>query len=470
MTTSTRAAWLLLTLACGDPTPTRAPANPANATAVRPAEADVSAPRAADPPVDAPPVVVFAVLDTFRADHTSLCGYERPTTPTLQEIVNRGAVHTCRAYSPAPWTHPSHASYFTGRSVVEHHAVWVTDSSVSINPVTRVRPLDDGFVTLAERFEAAGYQTLAVSANMIITPPTGLLQGFSHIATAEESYALRGDKFFRRVEAELAKLDKTRPLFLFLNLYDAHDPYPPIPKGVRWVPHQPIENLYPNQHDPNHDYVKFIKGTGSKVEDARLLRRIRNGYDWGMHQADAGLGASLQHLIDQGWTEKGWRVVITSDHGEFLGEHRLLRHGGFVHEPVVNVPLLAYDSTRPMPALPEPAAAIWAYDLLLAGALPATSPPVHAVSEPNERDVLIGTLSGALWGGDDKLLCTDHQPGRYDLATDPRELRRLPVAGHPMEGSLRALCDDVNTLHHLPPPDGDDEGLIKALQAVGYME
>jgi arylsulfatase A-like enzyme len=459
-----RAAILaLLTAACWGRTPEVRPKDEAKA------EARTEAVRPEGPPTG-PPVVIFAVLDTVRADHTSLCGYERPTTPTLEEMVKKGAVHTCRAYSPAPWTHPSHASFFTGRSVVEHNAIWVSNSAVNINQVTRVRPLEDSFLTVAERFRDAGYQTVAITANMIVTGPSGLLQGFDTTAIAEEAYALRGGKHLAKMKEVFATLDPNKPLFLFLNFYDAHDPYPAIPDGIKWVPEQEMENLHPNQHDEDHPYYRYVKGLSDPGEERAFLRRVRNGYDWGIHRADAGLGAAFEMLIEGGWLQKGFRAVVTADHGELLGEHRLLRHGGFLYEPVVKVPLLYYDSTAAtQPTLPEPASGIWVHDLLLYGQVPQYGPPVHAVSEPNERDVLIGSLGAAIWSDDDKILCTDGERGRYDLKEDPDELHRTPLARHPLVPQLRELCGKVDEMYKLPPP-ADNPELIKALQAVGYME
>src|SRR5512138_3439180 len=66
------------------------------------------------------PNVVFVVLDTVRADHASLCGYERPTTPNLEQLAKLGATFSCDAYAPGSWTLPSHASFFTGVDVATH--------------------------------------------------------------------------------------------------------------------------------------------------------------------------------------------------------------------------------------------------------------------------------------------------------------------------------------------------------------
>ena len=68
------------------------------------------------------PTVILVVLDTVRADHLSVCGYSRPTTPFLASLLQKGAHISCGGVSPAAWTVPSHASLFTGVDVPTHHA------------------------------------------------------------------------------------------------------------------------------------------------------------------------------------------------------------------------------------------------------------------------------------------------------------------------------------------------------------
>lgn len=422
--------------------------------------------------LDAPQVVVFAVMDTVRADHTSLCGYDRPTTPVLEAIVKeRGASYACKAYSPAPWTHPSHATFFTGRSVVEHAAIWVTESDVRINPVTRVRPLDERYETVSELFDRAGYQTIAVSANMIVTRASGLLQGFDKVEVAKEALGLRGDRFLRKLKSVMKDVKKDKPVFLFLNFYDAHDPYPSIPKGVKWLPEQELVNLHPNQHETKHDYYRFVKGMMEEGESDAFLSKVTAGYDWGVHMADTNLGNVMSWLGEDGWLDKGLRLVVTSDHGEYLGEHNLLRHGGFLHEPVVNVPMLFLDTTmKKQTPLPEPFSGQAVYSLLVNGKIPVDLPPTHAVSEPNEHDVQVGALGGVIWGGTDKVGCIGGERSSWDLADDPGELSRKPSDGHPLSDDLDVLCGRIDDMYSLPPPKESSDDMMEALKAVGYME
>ena len=134
-----------------------------------------------------PPHVVLVVLDMLRADRLSLCGATRPTTPNLSRLRDEGGAATsCRAYAPGTWTLPSHASFFTGEEVPVHGADSLLDptdkESVSLWG-DHVRPLGQGLPTLAERLGTAGYRTVLVSGNPIVSKwaATGLTRGFDTV-------------------------------------------------------------------------------------------------------------------------------------------------------------------------------------------------------------------------------------------------------------------------------------------------
>ncbi len=128
------------------------------------------------PPADAPNVLVI-VLDTVRADHLSLYGYPRPTSPTLMRLAERG-IRFDEARATAPWTLPSHASMFTGRWPYELGVQWMT-------------PLRNHFPTLAEYLGARGYATAGFVANtMYCSSETGLDHGFTHY----EDYVLNWER------------------------------------------------------------------------------------------------------------------------------------------------------------------------------------------------------------------------------------------------------------------------------------
>lgn len=419
-----------------------------------------------------PQVVLLMVLDTVRADHTSLCGYDRPTTPSLQALQRLGASTTCQAYAPAPWTLPSHASYFTGKSVQDHATMFVANSDVSINATITARPLSADFETLAETFRARGYQTLAISGNSILNEPSGLLQGFDVKNVSTNGMSLRGRALGNALREALATMDKERPLFVFVNSYDAHDPYPAVPPGLDWLPPQPRGRLDAYTKDPKNPYFAFIKGLMPEAEQPPFLRGLTDTYDFGVAYADAQVGVIVGTLNKEGWMNGGYRLLITSDHGEFLGEHGLLRHCGFVWEPVVRVPMVFVDSTRRTKfVFPEPLSAIHAYHLVRDGHLPDALIPPHTISEKNPDDILVGTIAGAVWGADGKkAVCVEGASSAYDLRADPSEAHPLPLStvdGGPMPGDLRSVCEGIEALHRLPVPSVD-ASLTAALKAMGY--
>ena len=134
-------------------------------------------PRAA---ADSPNVLVV-VIDTVRADHLSLYGYPRKTSPHLDAIAKRGVVFE-NDIAASPWTLGSHASMLTGRYPHEHGV----DHEVA---------LDHRYPTLPEIFDEHGYRTGGFSANLsYFTRPTGLARGFLHF---DDYFYSAGDMFFR---------------------------------------------------------------------------------------------------------------------------------------------------------------------------------------------------------------------------------------------------------------------------------
>ncbi|MCB9666074.1 MAG: sulfatase-like hydrolase/transferase [Alphaproteobacteria bacterium] len=416
-------------------------------------------------PPGPPQTVVLVVMDTVRADHTSLCGHDRPTTPRLDALAaRRGAVHACRAYSPAPWTHPSHASLLTGAPVEEHGAVW-TSEGTKVSPWMAVRPLAEEAVTLPEELAAAGYQTALVSANPVLAQDGGLLQGFEQVRVAARPLELRGERFPPVLAEVLDAVDAERPLLLVVNLYDAHDPYPGTDGSLPWGGRAPAVMLVDLNGRITSTFRGFIGGTLHPDTEEAFLLSVRDGYDAGIHAADANLGAVLDALQARGRLADA-RVVVTSDHGELLGEHRLLRHGGFLWEEVERVPVVAWDSRRPLPALPEPLAGRAVHALLRDGRLPDL--PVTAVSD-NPGNVEVGVVGGALWEGTRKGVVADGRVVVTDLARDPREIAGMEaLEGDAMVAPLRALAERVEAVRAEGVPER--KGLGEALRAVGYVE
>ena len=266
------------------------------------------------------PNVLLIILDSVRAISMSLYGYTQPTTPNLDRWAERGAVFDL-AIVTAPWTLPSHASMFTGRWPHELSTGWFS-------------ALDDQHPTIAEAFRDRGYYTAALTANYFYTTrETGLHRGFLHFDARPISFkqvllssvpgqALEAilvghsvsERFSDRKNAERLTTDalnwidanESRPCFLFLNYFDAHQPY------------QAAE--------------RFRTRFGRH-------RANRGGYDAALATMDQQVDRLLSELARRG-TLENTIVVITSDHGETFGEHGLRGHGHSLYLPLLQVPLV----------------------------------------------------------------------------------------------------------------------------------
>ena len=417
----------------------------------------------------AEPTVVFVVMDTVRADRTSLCGYGRPTTPTLERLVELGASYACRSHSPSTWTLPSHASFMTGRDLHEHHAGGGGSQPLNWGSVT---PLGARWPTLAEEMSGRGYQTLLLSGNPVVEERMGLTRGFDHVMSAEDFSEMHDCRLAAYLEHMLddADLDLRQPLFAFVNIADPHSPWTEIPEGVGFVP--PREGLVAEP-----DGKRYERGKMNETEAAQWLAHLSDVYDFALWRADRSLALALDALRKRGWLDRGYRLVITSDHGEYLGEHQLIEHGRpHFYEPVTRVPLL-YLSSENAVELPPDAPAIVAHALAGDGVLPDPLPPRRA-STFRSKSQASGPVppcshsTAALWSGTSKLSANGGQVVRFDLAADPEEVRPVAADDDPAAGELIEYCRALD--HAYVSRDAPDAELTAQLQAqlraLGYLE
>ena len=234
---------------------------------------------------------------------------------TLDALAREGVLFSdCVATSNI--TLPSHAALLTG--------VHPRDTSITNNR-TRLGGQAD---TLAGRFQAAGYATLAVtSAKHMNHPWSGLGQGFDRMAwpsverdrSAPESVALL---------REWMQEYRDQPLFIWLHLYDAHRPYEP--PALHTLHH------YPTERDPRSDSLPLPNGPlPPHLKGVRDLDYVRALYQGEVSHLDAELGALLAHeRMAQAI------VAVTGDHGESLGEQGLWWDHVSLYPSVLHVPLL----------------------------------------------------------------------------------------------------------------------------------
>ena len=283
------------------------------------------------------PNVLLIVIDTARADRFSFNGYERDTSPAIAALAEEGAVYE-NAYTPAPWTLPAHASLFTGLFPSAHGA-----------DAGHLR-MDDSHTTLAEAFEGAGYDTVGYIASPWISAAHGFHQGFDNYEEVwrDVGGTERGDMGGRLIASRVKRyLDwradnpdiAIRPFFMFINYFEPHLPYnPPEPERRRFV-QAPIDEAaldrlrrlkFPKE-------IPFI--LGYEQLDPDDVRMLSNLYDGEIAYVDGRIGEIVGMLRRHGILDDTI-VVITSDHGEMIGEHDLLDHKLNVHEPLLRIPLV----------------------------------------------------------------------------------------------------------------------------------
>jgi hypothetical protein len=418
------------------------------------------------------PVAVFIVLDTVRADHLSACGYERPTSPFLEEMFRTATFATCRAYAPAAWTLPSHASFFTGMPVEIHGAnsAAAGEASGKLPWGAHFTPLSADFHTLAEELRASGHRTVLVSANPVLSDPSGLTQGFEHVVVARTFGQLYGAPLGDAVQRELKQVAPDEPLLLVINIADAHNPWLPVPAGLDWLTPQP--GLGPKLN-PKSPLIGYVRGNLSEAEVAQLRNRYTDVYDYAVLRADRTLADVMRAITEAGLLDGPHNLVLTSDHGELLAERESFGHGGHVWEPSVRVPFVLIASDTSPPNLDEPLASMEAYRVLL-GRNTRADPPT-AIGNPRYRlmrffgpgSPQFTHTSVAMWSGMDKLLWQDGEVYRYDLEADPEEQAPIPASNDPRSARLRAIAEQrLRTAGQATVSDD----LAEQLRALGYAD
>lgn len=259
---------------------------------VAPASAEVQAPAA--PPPNAPNVV-WILLDALRAKNLSAYGYARKTTPNLDDLAARGVLfenHSTQGFN----TVDSVPSYMTGR--------YFATPCIGQLPwewASRTPPPDEQLLplTLAEN----GYQTWLVTAHLWMTPETRIWKAFQTpiFVAATEPGAVQAP--MEDLNAEALRLidarDTSRPFFLYLHALDTHFPHRPRPEYAAWLP-EGITEVSPPYDEAEQAYLQGV-------------------YDGDLAYTDWQTGLLLEELGKRGLLQNTI-VVVSSDHGEILGE------------------------------------------------------------------------------------------------------------------------------------------------------
>jgi len=414
------------------------------------------------------PTVVMIVMDTVRADHLSLCGYERATSPRLEAFAAQpGTVHTCRAYAPGSWTLPSHASFFTGLPVDGHGAHMIRGGIDDGQDWLSLRPLDEEAPTLAETLGDAGYQSVLLSANPMLSPEFGLARGFDVVHVAQHFGVLRGAQLERRLRTTLAEdVDPDKPLFLFVNLTEAHVPLQNPAPGHPW---------YTPSDYPDRRRMRRLLGRntlGRHPDPEAASRWFTDLYDVGVQRADQTFGRVIDTLEQTGWLGVPHRITVTSDHGEHLGAFGYFGHGGDTLEPNTRVALVHRQHPVPLPSLPEPFPGVAVHGLVRDGAVPSPLPAAEAIAMPwaekasasNQQTAI--HADAALWEGTRKHRTVGGSHTTVDLVADP--LEQAGTATDPAADAKLGALEARLRMTSGRPAENNPE-VIELLKAAGYM-
>jgi choline-sulfatase len=403
---------------------------------------------AADTPKKNLPDIYLITIDTLRADHVHCYGYEKIATPAIDSLA-RAAARFSQAFTPSPITNTSHTSILTGLLPSSHG---VTDFGI---------PLAASHPTMAELLKRNGYHTAAFIGAIILDSKSlapGLDRGFDfydnfpeHSSTKERwgRVERRGGEVVKRAETWIT-VHPRGPHFVWVHLYDPHDPYEPPP---------PYSAIYKD----------------------RL-------YDGEIAYADSALANFIAFLKAHGLYENS-AVIVVGDHGEGLGEHHEDTHGIFLYDSTIHVPLIV--------KVPGPARAAKVVDaqvrttdilptvldltgIAAASHLDGESLTPYLTGTDSTNRVAIGETDYPLRFGwaplrsvrqDGFKFIEAPRPELYDLHSDPGESNNTYAPWNTRVQQSRALLADVRA--KLPPKAPSSatvgQGTLSELRALGYL-
>ena len=452
----------------------------------------------------APPNVLLIVIDTVRADHLSLYGYPRATSPNIEELAQRGMTYE-QANSAAPYTRPSTASILTGQYPSVHGAITHTDSIAPNIP------------TLAERLQDAGYTTTGIHRNGNVSETFGFGRGFETYGTPDGPFVQRvrrdpereniryvsslDDSLLAEMATPYLKEPET-PFFLYLHLGGAHDPYSPpksFPSFVDGTLTTVADQFYEQPLKPfrkTPPVLRRIELGQLEVSDQTREQMIAL-YDTEIAFADHQVGVLLRELEASGLSENTL-VVVTADHGEEFWDHGGLGHGSSNFEEQLHVPLVIAGPGVKTRSIKEPVSLVDVMPTILdfVGVEAPPGLPGRSLADvlrsprktPAPRSVYAEGLRmitsrgepfffRSVRKGNSKLVLDFLQKRKllFDLDYDPREA--VNRVGED-RGAVQDLLEELTTIHrlnldseYLRPVAAVDvpEELDESLRALGYL-
>jgi arylsulfatase A-like enzyme len=460
----------------------------------------------------------LVVMDTARADGFTPYGAPANATPAIAGLAGSGtSVPTVIA--PSNWTLPSHASMFTGMLPA---SLGLT-SGAKLGPAAGMnsRPLLEARQDriLAGVLRRRGYATSAISTNPWIHEVNGFATGFERFlsirggnrrergeglkqrlrwtAHAWRAWVDDGAADARSILLQWLDEDDRRPFFWFVNLMECHSPYlPPRPyNDLSGVDRIRAAGDAVRYQTPQGIYRACV---GELPVAPAAVDRMRHLYARSITQMDDWIATMLAELDRRGRLDDTM-VVVTSDHGENLGENGLMGHVLSMHDRLIRVPMIfsnpvdapSLASLAQLPSLLAPALGIddhpWHDDLLPGGyavsqvagqaLLPEKESLALSWGVPEEAIRRIASPITCATDGRHRLLRDADGERYYDLETDPLEVSPLASGGVP-PAILHGLRDAVARVDEMtvepPAAEGGSAGdeaadLEERLRTLGYI-
>ena len=270
--------------------------------------------------------IVLITIDTLRADHLSCYGYDRETSPNIDNIANQGILFK-NAIAPSSWTVPSMVSLFTSVYPVNHGVIH------GIAPRSNPRKqqiFSKELTTLTEAIRSHGYTTFGVASNIHLSEKFGFARGFDYFQWLSNLPAHAVNESVNSWESEIINSDK---FFLWVHYFDPHSPY---------FPRTPWINKY--RSPTSTQGLNFYKKSFPQLKrlipllknDSQVLSNFVALYDCEINFVDFYLGK----LISKYEFNKNTLLIITSDHGESFLEHDQLGHGNNLYQETIGIPLI----------------------------------------------------------------------------------------------------------------------------------
>jgi len=277
--------------------------------------------------------VILLSADALRADHISCYGYERKTTPVLDELAEE-SIRFTNAYSASSHTREAVPALLTG----EYPDVAV-DSGYHLATETVASTLSD-----------AGFATAGFHSNPFVSRAYGFDKGFDHfdddlhlgqhklITLAQRAFdKLRNRHYARAEEINQRSLNwvdslvENKPFFLWNHYMDTHGPYDPPDEYATLYAKEGLSG-----RDTQSLYQRAIDEPESITEEERDL--LIDLYDAEIRYNDERIGEFLSELRERELLEESL-LVVTADHGDAFGEHGYYEHPRYLHDEITHVPL-----------------------------------------------------------------------------------------------------------------------------------